>query len=342
MAPNKYLITVIFGLCCSLAFAAGTTNTTANTTTNGQPAERYELCHSTEDIQALQQQYGLTLVSSVPKKAAFMPGWPSTLVGLLLSSWTVFSTMAFPTKSDDNAPQEWYKVWLSRIKIWIGRFAFVFTFINAISWTVAFVTIQTEKDTAGWLSVLSGLSLIFAFVALWGSEIEKWKGYLASPLLVFMLLEIFGGWAVLIQRWSGDVGTIAYMITDLNGCTPSNGIAYLQKGARSRAFRIIQTCEAATMDTAVGILLFCGCMQAIHNMYHRPGQNVRGAMKFWYAVFVVVAYLPEIIYESIIAGKGTPAVISGNCMLVELDPRWGFLDLKIEKGWKALEVLTGL
>jgi hypothetical protein len=346
MPAKKYLIVAFFGLCFSLALAAGTTNTTTNTTsnatTNGQPAERYELCQSTEDVQALQQQYGLTLVSSVPTKAAFMPGWPTTVLGFILSTWTIFSAMAFGGKSDDDAPRKWYKVWISRCKVWIGRAAFVWTCISAISWTVAFVTIEVEKSTAGWLAALSGLSLLFSLVALMGSDTENWEGYLFYPLVFFMVLEVFGGWAVLIQRWSGKVGTIAYMVTDLNGCTPSNGIPYLQQGARSRAFRIIQTCEAASLDTVAGVLLFCGCMQAMHNLYHNPDGNVRGGLKFAWAISVLVAYLPEIIYESIIAAKGTPVVISGDCMLVELNPRWGFFDLKIANGWKAIEALTGL
>jgi hypothetical protein len=56
----------------------------------------------------------------------------------------------------------------------------------------------------------------------------------------------------------------------------------------------------------------------------------------------MVLYLPEIIYEGVIAGKGTPVVISGDCMLIELNPKWGFLDSEIENWWKATELITGL
>ena len=53
-------------------------------------------------------------------------------------------------------------------------------------------------------------------------------------------------------------------------------------------------------------------------------------------------YLPALIYEVIIANKGRPVVISGNCMLVELDPKWGFLETEIPSYWKAFVGITGL
>jgi hypothetical protein len=84
-------------------------------------------------------------------------------------------------------------------------------------------------------------------------------------------------------------------------------------------------------------------MRVMHNMYHNLYGNIGGTLKIVWAVCVLVAYLPEILYEGIITRwKGTPVVISADWMLAELDPMWGFLDLKIENGWKAIEVITGL
>ena len=53
-------------------------------------------------------------------------------------------------------------------------------------------------------------------------------------------------------------------------------------------------------------------------------------------------YIPVIVYEAVIANKGAPVVISGNCMLIELDPRFGFLDSEIEAWWKVLVGFGGL
>lgn len=59
------------------------------------------------------------------------------------------------------------------------------------------------------------------------------------------------------------------------------------------------------------------------------------------ARFQFLLFFPILVYEFVIAGKGRPVVISGNCMLVELDPKLGFLDAEIESWWKALSGITG-
>jgi hypothetical protein len=51
---------------------------------------------------------------------------------------------------------------------------------------------------------------------------------------------------------------------------------------------------------------------------------------------------PLLIYQIDLAVKGTPVVLSGNCMLVELSPRVGFLDAPIDAWWKAVVQWVGL
>jgi hypothetical protein len=41
------------------------------------------------------------------------------------------------------------------------------------------------------------------------------------------------------------------------------------------------------------------------------------------------------------ARDGSSVAISGDCMLVEVDPRYGFLDSDISTYWKTLTSLTG-
>jgi hypothetical protein len=67
---------------------------------------------------------------------------------------------------------------------------------------------------------------------------------------------VLGGFNLLfflITRWEGHVSSITYTITDLNGCIPFNGTAYLEQGTRSEAFRIIQTAEVAFVDISFSL-----------------------------------------------------------------------------------------
>jgi hypothetical protein len=149
------------------------------------------------------------------------------------------------------------------------------------------------------------------------------------PLLPIVLLEVIGSLAVIIPRWE-HVGSIAYMITHSNGCIPFNGTAYLEQGTRSEAFRIIQTAEVAFGDISFSLA------------FRMADLGVFTELVMAWAALLMVLYLPEIMYEGVIAGKGTPVIISGDCMLVELNPRWGFLDSDIENWWKAVDFITGL
>jgi hypothetical protein len=114
-----------------------------------------------------------------------------------------------------------------------------FAVINIV-WVVTFVFIESEKSTGGWLSVLwSGTTTL---LNVWLVVNERHG--LSATLTVLALFQGAGSWAVIIQRWKGEIGSIAYEITNSHGCVPHDGFIYLQQGVRSRAFRIIQTVEA--------------------------------------------------------------------------------------------------
>ena len=294
-------------------------------TSNGQPAERYELCHSTAQIQALQHQYNLTLVSSTPTKAAYMPGWPSAVFGFVLCFVSIIFGLR-ATEADTNEPR-------SGLGVCWGVFHIAFTVLLGVMWLISFGTIESEKATGGWLSIIGGYNLFFFAAGTFSLEkptkTEKVLWWFILPLMV---VQVFGCLAVIVQRWEGAVGSIAYNVTDLNGCTPFNGTAYLEKGARSEAFRIIQTVEVVFGDLSIPLSA---------RLADAGSDSVAGVGVAW-GCLLMVLYLPEIIYEGVIAGKGTPVVISGDCMLIELNPKWGFLDSEIENWWKATELITGL
>ena len=177
-----------------------------------------------------------------------------------------------------------------------------------VAWTVSWGLIQASKTNAGWISVLgwsSWLSLSF----------EGWWPFTILPLL-FQFAASFG---IITQRWRGSVGAVAYKIVDLHGCTPSEGLSYLEQGARSRRYRIFQT-------VAFSYTFLCGISQ--HDRKSFPG-------------LLIIIALAELIMDAVVAGSGTPIVVSGNCLLVELSPRLGFLDSGVSTGWEALSSFMG-
>jgi hypothetical protein len=155
-------------------------------------------------------------------------------------------------------------------------------------------------------------------------------GLLGIPIILFVVIQWAGTAAVIGQRWNGQsLGTIAYNITNANGCQPFNGFAYLEQGARSHAFKSIQTMEFIWpwIASTIGICIVRG--------------NLERA-KLVFSIATITLVFPVWIYECSIAGMGRPVVMSGNCMLVELDPSVGFLNSEIDSGWKWLVSITGL
>ena len=154
-----------------------------------------------------------------------------------------------------------------------------------------------------------------------------------------LLLSLFGTFqgiaalVIIIQRWKKEIGTIAYMVVDTNGCTPYNGLAYLEQGARARNFRILQLVEYLYSGIVINVVWLSTISSG--NVDHRE-------MKMFAAVGMMFIFIPVVVYEAIIAVKGTPVVISGDCMLVELNPRWGFLDSELEVWWKIFVSISGL
>jgi len=61
-------------------------------------SEQYKLCTSTATI-ALQKQFNLTQVSSVPPKAALMPSWLETLIGMIVCIWPFLRPLLGQTSS---------------------------------------------------------------------------------------------------------------------------------------------------------------------------------------------------------------------------------------------------
>lgn len=276
------------------------------------PPERYELCETDADIQSLQERYGLTLVSSVPTNAAMHPGWPETLSSIIFALYSIIVAIN-RSPGHENAT-------LLGVLIW--------PIIVDISWTIGFGILQHEKLKGGWISVEDGATT--AIFMAWAFSIEAY-----TIGILFNLFWTFQGaaaLAIVIQRWKKEIGTIAYMIIDTNGCTPYNGLVYLEQGARSQSFRILQLVE----------FLYSGVIINGVWLMTISGNVDRRELKLFAAAGMMFIFIPVIVYEGIIAVKGTPVVISGDCMLVELNPRWGFLDSELAVWWKIFVSISGL
>jgi len=301
----------------------------SNSDTSPPPEERYELCKDDSCIQDLQQRYGLIPVSCNATNAAMHTGWPETAIGMLSLIYVVAIAPQFRKGRNHRGIGE-------------ALLASVIPVVIGAVWCIQFVIIfLSSRDTAGWISVtasaLTATYLPSAFVL---------SRYLWGPFCSLVLLfQLVGSFVTVIFRWRGTIGRTAYSIIDSKNCTPFSSLAYLEQGARSRAFRIMQTAE---MSWVTFWLISMGMSTAAEDLELPPSDSnesltrLGDIFQFMMALMLYLCYIPALVYTAIIASKGRPVVISGNCMLVELDPKWGFLDSEIGLYWKAFVGVTGL
>jgi hypothetical protein len=303
----------------------------SDNTTNKISAHHWQLFKSHGDIEEFRKEYNLILVDSSPTDAAMHPSWPQALVQYLLvappincmySSQTTHETYSYSTyghsTSINGRMMNHYEHQTTPTghTNTVGFSLTPWSFLQAIlspflfiMWTASFGMAQHQIETAGWLSVMGW--------ALWFDLAHLVLGPFAFPMLLFQWV---GSFAVIIQRWTSGFGSIAYRIDNTNGCTPVDGLAYLQQGARAHSFKILQsvTFPVATLF----MVLYAGSPEGFN-------------------AFLATPALAELIYTAVVASKGTPVVVSGDCMLVELNPRVGFLDSDISTRWKAFSSFMG-
>ena len=301
-----------------------------NTTTKNL-AHHWQLSKSHEDIEAFRTKHNLILVDSSPTDAALHPSWPQALVQYLLvappiicmySSHTTHSSYSYSSHSAStsinghltshyesrNSPTGYTNTVGFSLTPWSLLQAILSPFLF-ILWTISFGMAQHQVETAGWLSVMGW--------ALWFDLAHLVLGPFALPMLFFQWV---GSFAVIIQRWTSGFGRISYHIDNTNGCTPVYGLAYLQQGARAHSFKILQS---VTFPVATLFMIL--------NAGNLEGFNA----------YLALPALAELVYTAVVASKGTPIVVSGNCLLVELNPRVGFLDSNISTRWKAFSSFMG-
>jgi len=319
------------------------------------PPETWELAKNETDIEALRVKFGGIIVDSQATPAAFLPGWPEATYAVLLAMFGMLRMGVSEIKADPaRAREEEVELMANRyysnyIEEHAGRRAdyhaapekgdwfhgplttiqIIIATLMSIAWTVSFVLTQLDRDTAGWNSVVGwGFPL---WIGLQMVKREYLSGYF---VLLFTAFQWGASLTTIIQRWLGTIGTVAYVITNTNSCQPYSTLSFLTAGIRSRAFRIMQTTNFAYASSMIPLVITSAL-----DVSDKDGV----ASKYMVTLLITcgpVVY--EIIYMALIASKGTPVVISGTCMLVELSPRFGFFDSDIEFHWKLLMAITGL
>lgn len=272
---------------------------------------RWELAKSDQEIESFRQQNNLTLVTSEPTLAADHPGWPQALFQYVVFTPPIYY---FDRRWPKSKP----------------IFPWIIAGVGTAFWFTAFLRVQISalQKAAGWTSVLGWIPWCSLAV-----ELHAWN---AERLILLATVVMGAQWCLslvtIFERWSG-VGSIAYLVMSTNGCTPfQNDISSLQSGVRTRPFLIFQT---------VQFFLTSLYMLAYGNKYRKEPVDwiIQGKEQInrELAVFILV----ELIYSCVIATKGRPMIVSGNCLLVELDPRLGFYDSVIPADWKAITSFMG-
>jgi hypothetical protein len=311
------------------------------------PPETWELAKNQTEIEALRVKFGGIIVDREATPAAFLPGWPEATYVVLLAMFSQMRLGAAVTLGNEEARElvphpytsqeessavrrrhladtedDWFHGPLTMIQI-------IFTSFVSIAWTVSFILTEVYTDKAGWTSVVA-----WGFPLWIGLQMVKRKYSSGYCIVVFTAFQWGASLTTIIQRWKGTIGTIAYIITDSHSCQPHSSFSFLTAGIRTRAFKIMQTTNFAYATMMIPILI-----GAVFDGKDHAGYASRYVVSLFITCGPVVY---EIIYMALIASKGTPVVISGNCMLVELSPRFGYFDSEIVFHWKLLMAITGL
>ncbi|KAK0649741.1 hypothetical protein B0T16DRAFT_410635 [Cercophora newfieldiana] len=334
-----------------------------NNASSANLPEQYQLCEKELEIQILQNTHGLVRVDATPTHAALEPGWPEVLATLTINLgiflWSRFTEHG----------------------VYLNRFvSFLLPVGITALWFATFVVAQLKFTSAGWISasLTTTLALLATIVDwlvavfVWGDSrrtqpfASGWVPVIIGTIGFIGTLEVACVFAAVVQRFvtSTEYGAVAYDINDSHGCIPRGGDAnfpFLQQGVRSRIFSVIQLAQAvyslAACFALVPFALRKGKRMVKEMMLDTGLSNpnafgawmnhlvaARGFARFmqtYLPVATLVSGAPMLLYGAIIATRGVPVAISGNCMLVELSPRFGFLDSEVDLWWRVLAGAVG-
>lgn len=205
-----------------LALSSYAMNTTSNVS---MIPPRWELARTQADIDALKSQFNLLQVTSKPTLAAFHPGWPQTsvtfvfLIYIVLLVWRKMrGASSYDSEPRDNLSWEQVnrKVRRQLIK------TIAIPVVTFLAWAVSFGLMHRNLHTAGWNSVTDWVFWVFVTFALYKEdEAEVPFKFFVAIIGVQWTASLY----LIIQRWIGNIGSIAYEILDSNGCTSHRWVA---------------------------------------------------------------------------------------------------------------------
>lgn len=154
--------------------------------------------------------------------------------------------------------------------------------------------------------------------------------YVAYVLGVFEFLalkvQLLGTILIVGDRWQ-KLGTVAYKITDARGCSPYNRFAYLERGARSHAFRAIQTVQCVW-----SYLALLGALVVLFTS--GDTEDMAFATRFISTLSILLITIPILIYECVIASKGRPKYKKVSDTLY----RWNICHKLLRFPWPTLRI----
>ncbi|KAF3938668.1 hypothetical protein ABW19_dt0206070 [Dactylella cylindrospora] len=268
------------------------------------PIDFWRLFKDPKEVEVFRERYNLTIVTATPVDAAYMPSWQHGLIEFIFM----------------NPPFRFLERWMGIVN-WTFFPAELIKFIQrkirgvillafVIIWVVAWMMVLVNTAYGGWLPVLNWVAWL---------EAKPFRPEFAYTVAIVIwsitLVTVMLRWIVL--------GKTAYVINDWVDCTPSEDWGSLGRGVRSNQFRILQTVTWSIASLAV--------IQS----WRLPGKIADVA-----SIASMLAFA-EFVFTIYVAMRGTPMVVSGNCLLVEQSPALGFLDSSVPGTWKRIGSIMG-
>lgn len=226
------------------------------------------------EISQLQQAQGLIRVDATPTNASMHPSWPETLITIVITLASLLSPfLEIPWFKNSNSdimeklPGPFGLLWASMsghpmrksiTKLRAIGTAFVVPIAQITLWMTTWGVAQKDHDTGGWVSAnFASTGALLIPMIFWSVHVPSGPRRLVTSFLSALLsFQVVATLVITAQRYSSanSFGTVAYNITNTNGCTPFASLGFLQKGARTPVFSSVQLAQAILSAIAVFIL----------------------------------------------------------------------------------------
>jgi hypothetical protein len=206
------------------------------------------------------------------------------------------------------------------------------TIFENMLWLATFGIVLANPSEAGWPSILQWVHLgVLAYITL-GDEENNGLDLLRIALRFLVVFEYGATLYLLIGRSAGSVGNVAYKITNLNGCTLATSMSdpnFVGGWLRGPVLAI----QWVNFVLATVTAIVSTCMSWEHNL------RVKYQVFFF---FFISLCLSEILVFVVKGSNGVPFFLSGDCALIELDPRAAYYNSEIDAYWKAFMTILGV